>query len=132
MRSLRTLALTLALSTSGTLTVAQTPEFAAPQLQSMQARFAPVDIRVELKSLSENDRKALAKLIEASRYIDALFLRQRSATNEAQLLTLIADPSPLGQARLNYFILNKGPWSDLDEDRPFLQGVPEKPLSANF
>src|SRR3954451_13963828 len=119
MRSLRTLGLACTLSLSATLAGAQTPEFGAPQLQSMQARFAPVDIRVDLKSLSENDRKVLAKLIEASRYIDALFMRQRSATNEAQLLALIADKSALGQARLNYFILSKGPWSDLDEDRPF-------------
>src|SRR3954469_5261425 len=123
MRSLRTLGLTCTLFLFADLATAQTPEFAAPQLQSMQARFAPVDIRVDLKSLSENDRKVLAKLIEASRYIDALFMRQRSATNEAQLLALIADKSALGQARLNYFILSKGPWSDLDEDRPFLPGV---------
>jgi hypothetical protein len=98
----------------------------------MQARFAPVDIRVDLSAYSASDRKVLAKLIEASRYIDALFLRQRSATNEAQLLSLLEDRSALGEARLNYFILNKGPWSDLDEDRPFLPGVQTKPLSANF
>ncbi|HEX2492444.1 MAG TPA: hypothetical protein VHK24_01625, partial [Steroidobacter sp.] len=31
-----------------------------------------------------------------------------------------------------YFLLNKGPWSELDEDRPFLPGVGEKPKGANF
>ena len=98
----------------------------------MQARFAPVDIRVDLTNYSGADRKVLTKLIEASQYIDALFLRQRSAANEAQLLALLGDRSALGEARLNYFILNKGPWSDLDEDRPFLAGIPAKPLSANF
>ena len=132
MRSLFAFGLTISLSLSATLALGQTAELTAPQLQSMQSRFAPVDIRVDLKSLSDSDRMVLAKLIEASRYIDALFLRQRSATNEAELLSLVADRSALGEARLNYFVLNKGPWSDLDEDRPFLPGVANKPLSANF
>src|SRR6185437_11055158 len=44
-----------------------------------------------------------------------------------------ADTSPLGKARLEYFWLNKGPWSALDEHRAFLPGVPEKkPAGANF
>lgn len=111
---------------------AEAPPPNAQQLQSMQARFAPVDIKVDLKSIAESDRAVLAKLIEASRYIDALFMRQRSASTEAQLLTLLDDRSTLGQARLNYFLLNKGPWSELDGDRPFIPGVGEKSPGANF
>ena len=43
------------------------------------------------------------------------------------------DTSPLGKARLHYFDLNKGPWSDLDEQAAFLPGVPPKKLpGANF
>src|SRR5207249_12276969 len=39
----------------------------------------------------------------------------------------------LGRARLHYFWINKGPWSDIDEYRAFLPGVPpRKPLGANF
>src|SRR4029450_6624613 len=40
--------------------------------------------------------------------------------------------SLVGRARLHYFLINKGPWSRLDENAPFLPGVREKPLSANF
>ena len=98
----------------------------------MSARFAPVDVRVDLSQLPQEERAALARLIEASRYIDALFMRQRSASNEAWLLGLLNDRTPLGKARLDYFLLNKGPWSELDEDRPFLTGVPEKPESGNY
>ena len=57
------------------------------------------------------------RLIQASRYIDALFVRQRSAGLESTLLQLLSDETPLGRARLSYFLLNKGPWSELDEDR---------------
>ena len=104
----------------------------ADELARMAARFAPVDIEVETSTLPEYERAALLKLIEASRYVDAIFMRQRSASNEAWLMTLLADPSELGRARLNYFLLNKGPWSELDESRPFLAGVGDKPKSGNF
>jgi Peptidase family M49 len=104
----------------------------ARQLEAMQARFAPVDVRVDVSALPSNERDALVRMIQASRYVDALFMRQRSAGNEALLLTLLADESPLGRARLDYFLLNKGPWSELDEDRPFLPGIAAKPQGANF
>ena len=102
------------------------------KLASMAARFAPVDVRIDVSSLPENERAALLALIQASRYVDALFMRQRSASNAALLLALLDDPSPLGRARLDYFLLNKGPWSELDEDAPFLPNVAAKPPSANF
>jgi hypothetical protein len=44
---------------------------------------------------------------------------------------LEADKSPLGQLRLRYFRINKGPWSQLDENKSFLSDVPEtKPPQA--
>ena len=43
------------------------------------------------------------------------------------------DTSPLGKARLDYFWLNKGPWSEIDDHKAFLAGVPErKPPGAGF
>ena len=35
--------------------------------------------------------------------------------------------------RLHYFKINDGPWSQLDDNEPFIEGVPaEKPPQANF
>lgn len=104
----------------------------AEQLAALSARFAPVEIKVDLAGLPEKERAALARLVEASRYVDALFMRQRFAGNNALLLQLLSDRSALGRARVEYFLLNKGPWSELDEDRAFLPGVGSKPQSANF
>jgi hypothetical protein len=39
----------------------------------------------------------LAKLVEASKVVDALFLRQVWPGNEAMLLDLVRDQSPLGR-----------------------------------
>src|SRR5436190_22903428 len=102
------------------------------RLQQMAARFAPTDIGADLTALSEADRRVLAKLVEASTLIDALFLRQVWAGNEAMLLDLVRDESPAGRARLHYFLINKGPWSRLDHNQVFVPGAPAKPESANF
>ncbi len=101
-------------------------------LRAMTARFAPVELGADLSRLPEGERRALGRLIEASRVLDALYLRQAWAGNEALLLELVADSSPLGQARLHAFLVNRGPWSQLDEQAPFLPGVPPRPASANF
>ena len=102
-------------------------------LEQMGARFAPVAIGADLGALPASERQALAKLVQAARIMDALFLRQVWAGNQALLLHLLADRTPLGEARLRYFVLNKGPWSRLDDNRPFIPGVPlEKPGEANF
>jgi len=103
------------------------------ELNRMTARFAPTALRVDTSPLSAGDQKALAKLIEASRIIDDIFLTQLWTGNHKLLGELEKDKSPLGQARLHYFRINKGPWSDLDEHAAFLPGVPPKKLpGANF
>jgi hypothetical protein len=99
-----------------------------PRLRELTARFAPVDLRVDTSKLSPGDRAALRKLIEASRIIDRIFLRQLWAGNPALESRLLLDESPLGKARLQYFRLNKGPWSELDDHEAFLDGVPAKKL----
>jgi len=102
------------------------------QLRSMTARFAPVDLTADLSSLPANERQALAKLIQAAKVFDSLFLRQVWSGNEPLLLTLIRDNSDLGRARLDYFLINKGPWSRLDHNEPFIPGVPAKPPQGSF
>ncbi|MCU1285140.1 MAG: hypothetical protein JWO13_1490 [Acidobacteriales bacterium] len=104
-----------------------------PQLQKMMSRYAPTELKVDTSGLSAGDRKAIAKLIEASRIVDQIQLEQRWNNNEALYNKLKKEASPLGKARAHYFWINKGPWSILDENEPFVAGVPErKPLGANF
>jgi hypothetical protein len=104
----------------------------ATALQAMAARFAPVEIGADLSALPPKERQALAKIVRASLVMDALFLRQVWAGNEAALLPLLKAESALGKARLHYFLINKGPWSRLDHNSPFVPGVPAKPEGANF
>ena len=102
------------------------------QLKQMISRFAPVEIGADVSALPAGEQAALAKIVEAARLMDGLFLEQVYAGNPALLVQLASDRSPLGQARLHYFLINKGPWSRLDHDAPFIPGVPAKPPMANF
>lgn len=103
------------------------------ELKNMIARFAPVELKVDTTKLPEGDKRALAKLVEAAHGIDRLFPRQLWDGNPALAARLEKDSTPLGRARLHYFRINKGPWSDLDAHRAFLPDVPErKPAGANF
>src|SRR5579872_5139840 len=114
-----------------TLSAATIPDLA--ELNRMIARFAPVELHADASKLSPGDQKALAKLLDAARVIDDIFLEQVWSGNRALRARLARDTSELGRARLHYFDLNKGPWSEVDEQVAFLLGVPEKKLpGANF
>jgi hypothetical protein len=105
----------------------------ADELNQMAARFAPVRLEVDLSSLSAGDKKALARLIEAGRLVNHLFMQQFWSGDLALYQKLQQDKTPLGKARLHYFWINKGPWSEIDEHKAFLPGVPaKKPAGANF
>src|SRR5882762_5182850 len=103
------------------------------QLKKMTARFAPTELRADTSKLLPGDRRALVKLIEASRVLNDIFLNQLWSGNQAMYTKLKRDATPLGKARLHYFWINKSPWSALDDHAAFLSGVPPKKLpGANF
>jgi hypothetical protein len=105
----------------------------AAQLRQMIARFAPTRLDVNPAKLSSGDQQALAKLIQAGRVINHIFMNQLWSGNLAELAKLEKDTSPLGRQRLHYFWINKSPWSDLDGHSAFVSGVPPKKLpGANF
>jgi Peptidase family M49 len=101
-------------------------------LQSRAARFAPVDLRVDVSKLPTNERQALIRIIQASQVADGLYMRQISALNSSTLLQLLDDGSALGKARLANFLIERGPWFSLDDNEPFVPGVGKKPEQANF
>lgn len=129
-----------AVSSACAATAATAPAPAtAAQLTAMSARYAPVELSADTSHLSAGDRRAIAKLVEAAKLVDVLQLRQRWAGNEALWAALKKDKSKLGQARLNYFWINKGPWSVLDAHASFMPAsyagiaIPaHKPEAGNF
>lgn len=85
----------------------------------------------DLSGLPDNERQALAKIVEAAQLFDGVFLEQVWADNASMLARLAADHSPQGQALLHYFLINKGPWDRVDHQKPFVPGAPPKPEMGN-
>jgi hypothetical protein len=120
---------------------------AVRELSQMAARFVPTAIAADIRALPASERQALAKLVDAARLMDSLFLRQVWAGNDALLQQLARDTVrqagtgaaganmeqlALPATQLHYFLINKGPWSRLDHNRVFIAGVPAKPEGASF
>lgn len=126
----------LMLSLSMTISSNQKPRRKAagdPELAKKIARFSPTVLTADLSQLSVGDRQALSKIIAAAKLFDPLFLRQVWIGNDALKQKLEADKSAAGRQRLHYFLINDGPWSRLDHNEPFIDGVPrEKPPHANY
>src|SRR5947208_1506518 len=114
-----------------TATSTSAPDLA--ELKRMSARFAPTPLQVNTSGLTASDKKALVKLVQAARVVNHLFMNQFWSGDAALYQKLQQDISPLGRERLHYFWINKGPWSEIDEHKAFLPGVPnKKPAGANF
>ena len=105
----------------------------AAELNKMAARFAPTRLMVDTSALSAGDKQALVKLIQAAQILNPLFMNQLWSGDLALYHKLQQEKTPLGRARLHYFWINKSPWSEIDQHKAFISGVPEhKPAGANF
>jgi Peptidase family M49 len=131
--SLLLLSTLLITSISGTQRRGSKEPVGDPELAKKIARFAPTTLTANTAKLSALDARALAKIIAAAKLLDPLFLRQVWSGNDALKAKLESDKTAVGRQRLHYFLINDGPWSRLDSNEPFIEGVPhEKPSHANF
>ena len=105
---------------------------AGRQDTTMTRLFAPVDIEANLSLLPESERQALLHIVASARVMDSIFLQQVWAGNPSMLLALINDQSAAHDALLDFFLLNKGPWSRVENNQAFVRGAPQEPSSANF
>ncbi len=96
-------------------------------------RFSPTPITGDISKLTPGDQKALEKLIEATAFMDSIYLRQVWSGNIELLHKLQSDSSTEGKEKLHYFLINMSPWSKLDGDESFIPGTPQyPPKGANY
>jgi len=88
--------------------------------------YAPVKLTTDLSQLSDAEKSMIPILIEAAKIMDGLFWKQAYGDKDA-LLASIEDEKVKKFVEINY-----GPWDRLAENKPFITGVGEKPLGANF
>ncbi|HUH54184.1 MAG TPA: Zn-dependent hydrolase [Rhodanobacter sp.] len=90
------------------------------------ASYAPVKLEADLSAFNKRQKKMIALLVEAADSMNAIYWRQSWGDKNA-LLSRITDPATREFAQLNY-----GPWDRLNNDKPFVQGVDERPPGAQF
>eukprot|EP00249_Psilotum_nudum_P011812 c23399_g1_i1 orf=388-2739(-) len=91
-------------------------------LQNKLRRYVPVELTEKLTELSEGDIIALSYTIQAAQVLDEIFLQQVWSTNPALKIWLEqhGEDSELDKLKLSYFLINKCPWSSLDENKAYL------------
>jgi hypothetical protein len=119
------------LMTAGCSRQSTKPPVESP-VSRMLRRFAPTELSGDLSKLSPGDRQALNKLIEAARFMDRLYIRQVWSGNEALFDRLKLDMSVAGKERFQLLEIELSPWSSLDHDAAFVDGVPPRPPQADF
>ncbi len=106
------------------------PEVSVEMLETVEVRpeiYADFTLTANLDHLSDDQKKMVALLIDASQIMDDLFWRQSFGDNYEEWLDSIADDRTRRFAELNY-----GPWDGLADDKPFMPGFRSKPLGARF
>ncbi|KAH9667581.1 Nudix hydrolase 3 [Citrus sinensis] len=99
-------------------------------LQKQLRRYAPVSLNAELRilssiqlaGLSDADKEALVLVIKAATVMDEIFYLQVWYSNPVlrDWLKEHADASELDKLKWMYYLINKSPWSSLDENEAFL------------
>ena len=96
------------------------------KIEKLLTNYADVKLVSDLSILSENQKKMLPLLFEASDIIDELFWIQTCAKKD-ELKNSISDDYVM-----KYFKINYGPWDRLNGMEPFMDGIPKRPDGANF
>ncbi len=95
------------------------------------ARFAPVALTADPKSLDERQHALVRHLVAAGRQVEEIYLRQIWAGNPALRERLASLGDEEDRLRLRLFDLMGGPWDRQDGYRPFIGDKP-RPAGAGF
>ncbi|MEH0157169.1 Zn-dependent hydrolase [Limibacter armeniacum] len=93
----------------------------------LMSNYTSFKLTTDLSHLSEDQKSMVGLLIEASQIMDDLFWKQAYPGDKTKLLNGIQDANLKSYAQINY-----GPWDRINNNEPFINGVGEKPKTANF
>ena len=90
------------------------------------AKYADFKLTADISHLSENQKKMMLLLFDAAKLADEIFWLQNIGEKEP-FLAGIEDPDLRRYAEINY-----GPWDELNDLTPFIEGYGPKPAGAEF
>ncbi|EPS60055.1 hypothetical protein M569_14749, partial [Genlisea aurea] len=91
-------------------------------LQERLNQYAIVPFDVELTGLTNEDKESLSLLIKAAEVMNEIFFQQVWHSNPCirDWLEVHANESQLSKSKWLYYLINKSPWSILNENEAFL------------
>ena len=103
------------------------PQEPAQPANNLSDKYAEYTLTTDISHLSDNEREMLPLLFEAADIMDQLFWMENYGDKEA-LMNQIGDNADLKKmASITY-----GAWDGLDGNKPFVEGIGEKPAGAQF
>jgi len=99
---------------------------AMSEMQKKVNDYAIVKLTTDLSKLTEKEKQMIPILLDVAQIMDDIFWEQ-TLGNKTAFLDTIKDPDAKQFAIINY-----GPWDRLDDNKPFINGINEKPKGANF
>lgn len=96
------------------------------------AKLAPVEVNYDPSGLSEKEKKALALIVKAAKYMNRLFLTQVFHKNPELETELMKEGNQDYDILRKYFKVNFGPFDRLAARKPFINLEEKQPKGANF
>jgi hypothetical protein len=96
------------------------------EMQKKVNEYAVVKLTTDLSKLTDKEKQMIPILLDVAQIMDDIFWEQTWGDKNA-LMDTIKDPYAKQFVEINY-----GPWDRLDENKPFIAGIGEKPKGANF
>ena len=118
---------TIAVTACGNKKVEQPKEPAQEQTTNLSDKYAEYTLTTDISHLSNNEREMLQLLFEAADIMDGLFWNENYGDKD-ELMAKIGDNADIKKlASIAY-----GPWDGLNGNKPFVEGIGEKPAGAQF
>ena len=97
-----------------------------PTMEQRVNQYATVKLTSDLSHLSDNQKKMVSLLIDAAEIMDGIFWQQAWGTDDLPM----GEKGPAGDASRRFVEINYGPWDRLGDNKPFIEGIDEKPEGA--
>jgi len=103
------------------------PSFGQNYAQAHAGDYAVVPLTADLSAFDARGKQMIGKLVQAADVMNDIFWQQSWDGDREALIERAPDEATAELIRINY-----GPWDRLNEDTPFIDGIPPRPPGANF
>lgn len=95
------------------------------EIDTLLSKYTEFSLTTDIDHLTENEKKMIPILIEAAQEMNKVFWLQAYGEKDEFYENLT-------EKEQRFFDINYGPWDRLNGNKPFVDGIGEKPAGANF